>query len=96
MADATATAGTSSTADTGIPNPFNIFPDIFGVLDPTKWLKSAGGAIASGIESAFIAMFKDLWKVIIGPLEMIAGIGLAIIVVIWIFKDDLAGVRLVI
>jgi len=88
MADATTTADTSATGI--LPS----FPDIFGFLDPTKWLKSAGGAIASGMEAAFVSMFKDLWKVIVGPLEMIAGIGLAIIVLIWIFKDDLAGVRI--
>lgn len=67
------------------------------VSDPLgSWLKSAGGAIGSGIEGAFVAFLKDLWDVILGPLEVLAGVALAILILAFAFKDDLAAVAMAI
>lgn len=57
----------------------------------SSWFTSMGGYIGSGIEAGFAALLSDLWLVIIGPLEIIAGAVLAIIVLMWIFKDDIAA-----
>lgn len=54
------------------------------------WLSSLGGMIASGIEGAFIAIFKDLWLVIEGPILVIAGALLALMMIGWYFKNDIA------
>lgn len=56
-----------------------------------SWFTSMGGYIGSGIEAGFAALLSDVWNVIIGPLEIIAGAVLAIIVLMWIFKDDIAA-----
>jgi hypothetical protein len=56
------------------------------------WIGSLGGMIASGLEGALVAFLKDLWDVILGPLEVIAGVALAILILLFAFKDDLASV----
>lgn len=58
-------------------------------LDPTSWLSDIGGKLASGIESGVVQVLKDLWNVIVGPLEVFAGIAIAIFVFIIYFKDDI-------
>lgn len=57
-----------------------------------NWLRSLAGEIGSGIEGAFVALLKDLWDVILGPLEIIAGALVAFVIIAYIFKDDLAAV----
>lgn len=57
-----------------------------------NWFKNIGGQIASGIEGGIVALFKDLWDVIIGPLEIAAGVVVAIVMIAYIFKDDLASI----
>ena len=61
-------------------------PDPFG-----GWLTSLGGMIGSGIESGLVSFFTDLYNVIVGPLEIVLGIIVAIWVLVFIFKDDLAA-----
>lgn len=56
------------------------------------WIGSLGGMIASGLEGALVAFLKDLWDVILGPIEVIAGVALAILILLFAFKDDLASV----
>jgi hypothetical protein len=69
-----------------LPNVKGAIQGFFGGL---------GGMIAGGIESGFITSVKDIWDVIIGPLQVLAGIALAIIVLTIYFKDDItAGVLL--
>jgi hypothetical protein len=65
-------------------------------LNPASWLQSMGGFIASGLESGFIAIIKDLWAVVIGPLEVIIGAIICMFVLTVYFKDDLfAATRLI-
>jgi hypothetical protein len=76
----------------------NIFGDIAGwfngiVGDVTKpitdWFSSLAGQIASAIEGGFIAIFKDLFDVIVGPLELIAGAFILLIAVFLAMKGDM-------
>lgn len=55
------------------------------------WLTGLGGGIASGIEGGVVAVLKDLWRVVEGPLLVIAGIIVALIVLSVYFKNDIAG-----
>jgi hypothetical protein len=64
-------------------------PNILGDLNPLHWLSSIGGAIASGIEGGVIQVVKDLWDIVIGPLEIILGAIIAMFVLTIYFKDDL-------
>lgn len=66
---------------------FNIAGDVES--DIAGWLKSAAGDIASGLEAGFVALFKDLWNVIEGPLEILAGAVLILFAIVVAFKDDL-------
>jgi hypothetical protein len=58
-------------------------------LNPMNWLASIGGGIASGIESGFVNFFKDVWNVIVGPLEVLAGILIGVAVLVIYFKNDI-------
>jgi hypothetical protein len=55
------------------------------------WLGSIGGMLASGIEAGLVTFFKDLWNVILGPLEILAGILLAVAVLAIYFKEDIGA-----
>lgn len=71
-------------------------PNILGDLNPLHWLSSMGGYIASGIEGGFLSVIKDLWDIIIGPLEIIVGSIIIMFVLTIYFKDDLfAAARIV-
>jgi hypothetical protein len=61
-------------------------------LNPLNWLSSLGGDIASGLESGFINILKDIWSVIVGPLEVIAGALLAMAILTIYFKNDIGSV----
>lgn len=64
-------------------------------LNPFSWLSGIGGGIASGLESGFVNFLKDLWAVVIGPLEVIIGAVIAMFVLAIYFKNDLiAGAAL--
>jgi hypothetical protein len=63
-----------------------------GDLNPLNWLSSLGGTIASGLESGFVNILKDLWTVIVGPLEVIAGVLIGVAVLTIYFKNDIASV----
>lgn len=65
-------------------------------LNPVSWLQGLGGDIGSGIEDALVSFLKDLWAVILGPLEIIAGVALAFVIVLFMFRDDLAAVAAVV
>lgn len=54
-----------------------------------NWFASLGGEIASGFEAAVIAIFKDWWAVVIGPIEVFAGVVLIVAGIVFMFKDDL-------
>jgi len=90
-------AGTAKPLDIPIPNPLDLIPGWGGLnINPfsglDNWFKNIGGQIASGIEGGFVAIIKDLWDVVIGPLEIAAGVIVAIVVLIFVFKDDLAAI----
>jgi hypothetical protein len=77
-------------ADAREKNAEKTIPDVPNPL--TSWLTGLGGDIGSGIEAGFVALLQDVWNVILGPLEIIAGVLLAIVILLWIFKDDLATI----
>lgn len=53
------------------------------------WLTGIGGSIASGIEGGVIAILKDLWAVIEGPVLVLVGVVIAVVVLVVFFKNDL-------
>lgn len=57
-----------------------------------NFLNSIAGQIGSAIESGFIAILKDLWDVILGPLEIIAGMVIIAMAFLLLFKNDLTGI----
>ena len=59
---------------------------------PASWITGIGGDIGSGIESGFVHFLTDLWDVILGPLEIIAGSILGLIILMYAFKDDLMSI----
>lgn len=63
-----------------IPNPLNIV---------SGWFGSLGSMIGSGIESGLVTFFTDLWKVIVGPLEILLGVLIGMWVLVIYFKDDI-------
>lgn len=62
------------------------------ILNPASWLSGLGGLIGSGIESGIVSMLKDLWDVIVGPVEILIGSLLAIFVLAIYFRDDIGGI----
>lgn len=58
--------------------------------NPFGWLGSLGGMIGSGIESGFVSFFKDLWNVVVGPLEILLGALIGMWVLVIYFKDDIS------
>jgi hypothetical protein len=72
-------------AQLNIPNPLS-------VLNPSTWLSGLGGLIGSGIESGIVSMLKDLWDVIVGPVEILIGSLIAIFVLAIYFRDDIGGI----
>lgn len=86
-------------------NPFTDVADFFIGIDKTiidditglpktvaNWFGSLGGMIASGFEAGFVAIIKDLWNVILGPLEVFVGAVIIIFAIFVAVKDDLAGI----
>jgi hypothetical protein len=59
-------------------------------LNPLNWLSSAGGLIGSGIEAGFVDLLKDIWNVILGPIQVLAGILVLTFTLIYLFKNDIA------
>lgn len=58
-------------------------------LNPLSWLSSLGGDIGSGIEGGLIQVIKDLWAVIIGPLEVLLGVLIGMWVLVIYFRHDI-------
>jgi hypothetical protein len=56
-----------------------------------NFFSSIGGMIAAGFEKGFIQIIKDIWNVILGPLEVLLGLWIAIVVLAIYFKNDIAG-----
>jgi hypothetical protein len=63
-----------------IPNPLNLVGG---------WLGSLGGSIGSGLEASFITAIKDLWDVVIGPLEVLIGGIIIILTLVMYFRQDI-------
>ena len=60
-----------------------------GAEQVTQTISGIPGAIASALESGFLAIIKDIWNVIIGPLEIVIGFVFIILALFLGFKDDL-------
>jgi hypothetical protein len=81
-ANAAIKAGTATGQPYSPPNP-NLQNPI------TNWLSSIGGYIASGLEQGFVSLLTDLWQVIAGPILIVLGIAVAIVVLaIWFMSGD--------
>lgn len=61
----------------------------FNLLNPLNWLSSLGGMIASGLEAGVIALLKDIWKIMVGPVEIMAGASIIFISLALAFGGDL-------
>ena len=62
-------------------------------LSPVSWFQQAtGGILAGALEQGFVQILKDIWQVIVGPLEVIAGVIIAIVVLAMYFKNDVGAV----
>ena len=83
-------------------NPLGAIADLFsgligggtadittGITGVQGWLSSAAGQLASAIESGFLAVIKDLWDVVIGPIEVFIGAMIILFALIFLFKNDL-------
>lgn len=57
----------------------------------TDFIQSLAGQIAAGLESGLIAILGDVWKVLVGPLELIAGALIAVIAFGLLFRNDVVG-----
>lgn len=91
---AEAHAEQSQQAGPGQPNASNLGGAVFAGAqnDIKSFLGSLGGSIGSGLESGIVALLRDLWSVIMGPLEMIGGVLLAILILLWAFREDLGSI----
>lgn len=78
---------TASTQGGTIPGG-GVIQDIGHALNPSTWLSSIGGGIASGIESGFVNFFKDVWDVVIGPVEVVVGAIIILFTLILYFRND--------
>jgi hypothetical protein len=76
--------------------PFNIIDRFFGKSQDlaTQFFQALAGQIAAGLEAAGVAILLDIWRVIAGPVEILAGILLFIIAMGIAFRDDIAGVAM--
>jgi hypothetical protein len=94
-------------AGTVIQESFDAFAKVSGAINtgvlkgaqqvgaetsPSNWLSSLGGLIGSGLEGGFVALLKDIWAVIVGPLEIITGFIIVAVALGLAFKDDLLAV----
>lgn len=57
----------------------------------TQTFDHIGAALASAIEGGFIAVFKDVWDVIIGPWEVLIGAVIIIMALFLASSDKLIG-----
>jgi len=85
-------SSSATATETGFDwNPFSWF------ISPVQSLLSGlGGYIASGIESGFVSLLTDLWDVILGPLEVIAGVAIAVVILVFAFREDLGSLAAVV
>jgi hypothetical protein len=61
-----------------------------------NWLQSLGADVASGLETGFVAILKDMWKVIVGPMFIGIGVFIAMFTLSRYFQGDIAGLASVI
>lgn len=77
-----------------------ILGDIANALNPFSWFDNGvkvafdqlAGDLASGIESGFLAIIKDIWDVILGPIEVILGVVIFIAALVLAMKNDLIAI----
>jgi hypothetical protein len=75
-------AGTGIAATSGAsPNAYNF-----------NFLSGWAGWIAAGLEGGFVQILKDIWNVIVGPLEILTGFIVIALVLGLAFKDDILAV----
>jgi hypothetical protein len=57
--------------------------------DASNWASDIGGKLASGIEVGFVAVMKDIWKVIEGPFYILIGLIIINLILLWYFREDI-------
>ena len=55
----------------------------------SDWLAGVGGDIASGLETAFVAFFGDLWDVISGPVYVLIGVVILMFTLGFAFRNQI-------
>jgi hypothetical protein len=58
-------------------------------LNISSWFAGIGGQVASGIEAGIVSIFKDLWDVVVGPVELFVGAVLILFALKFLFSNDL-------
>jgi hypothetical protein len=75
-------------------DPLTYVNDILGLGggvagDVNSWISGIGGSIASGLEGGVVAFLRDIFNVVVGPLEVVVGAVLIAFALVICFKDDL-------
>lgn len=75
-------------------DPLTYVNDILGLGggvagDVNSWLSSVGGSIASGLEGGVVALLRDIFNVVVGPLEIVVGVVLIVFALVLAFKNDM-------
>jgi hypothetical protein len=91
---AAATSAEASQPGNTVPGgkPVSGTPDLNPLSGLNGWLQSLGGMIASGLEQGLVSFLGDLWTVIAGPLEVIAGVIIGLFVLLVYFKNDIGSI----
>lgn len=58
------------------------------------FFKGIAGQIAAGLEAAGLSIIKDIWDVVVGPIEIFAGVLLFVIALGILFRNDVAGLAM--
>src|SRR5215472_5258486 len=57
-----------------------------------NFLSGIGGALGAGIESGFVAVLRDMWAVMVGPVFIAIGLLVLFFTLTYYNKDDLLGI----
>lgn len=68
---------------------FPSIPSPTGII--SGWFSSLGADIGSGIEAGIVSMLKDLWNVILGPIEVGVGLTLMVLAVFFYFGGSMGS-----
>ena len=100
LSNSQAAASSSQAQLTSLPDPGIGWA--FGLIGgegskaASSWLSSLGGDLASGLEAGFVGFFKDMWKVVAGPVYIALGLFILLFTLAHYYQNDIMGlVRMV-